>query len=101
MLAQTLQDLVVVPDGRGLIFACSKVALQLEGRNNKAQLETDKEEGCRSPGLQQAGEKPSNDVSVTTDRGSASNCLHRRVWRPKAASLAPRPQEALSKGFAR
>lgn len=31
MLAQTLQDLVVVPDGRGLILTRSKVALQLKG----------------------------------------------------------------------
>lgn len=31
VLTQTLQHLIVVPDGRGLIFTCSKVALQLKG----------------------------------------------------------------------
>lgn len=31
VLTQTLQDLIVVPDGRGLVFTCSKVALQLKG----------------------------------------------------------------------
>lgn len=32
VLAQTLQDLVVVPDGGGLLLTGRKVALQLEGK---------------------------------------------------------------------
>lgn len=35
VLTQTLQDLVVVPDGGGLVFTCSKVALQLKGKETR------------------------------------------------------------------
>lgn len=59
MLAQTLQDLVVVPDGRGLILTRSKVALQLKGgeKSNKPESETDQGEGGSSAGLEKAAEK--------------------------------------------
>lgn len=32
VLTKALQDLVVVPDGRGLVLTCCKVTLQLKGR---------------------------------------------------------------------
>lgn len=61
MLTQTLQDLVVVPDGRGLIFTCSKVALQLKGKKGSSpRLEMDnKEEGHGSSGIKKVAEKTS------------------------------------------
>lgn len=41
VLTQTLQDLVMVPDGRGLIFTCSKVALQLKGKKNALKIRSE------------------------------------------------------------
>lgn len=41
VLAQALEDLVVVPDGRGLIFTCSKVALQLQKKHRQIKRKTD------------------------------------------------------------
>lgn len=38
VLTQTLQDFVVVADGRGLIFTGGKVALQLKGKTKSPQI---------------------------------------------------------------
>lgn len=63
MLTQTLQDLIVVPDGRGLIFTHSKVALQLKGRKEAPRLETgNREEGHGSSGAKKVAEKASQRV---------------------------------------
>lgn len=53
VLAQALQDLVMVADGRGLVLTCGKVALQLEEKTSNV----DKEQGYRSSGIKKAAEK--------------------------------------------
>lgn len=70
VLTETLQDLVMVPDGRGLVFTCSKVALQLKGKNTHGKLGLGEEEGYRGPGIEEAAEKRSNGTLVVTDTGT-------------------------------
>lgn len=66
VLAQPLQDLIMVPDGRGLILTRSKVALQLQvaGRkSNNPKSEKDRGEGRGRAGSEKAAEESGQKTS--------------------------------------